>query len=384
MTIFLRTILIATAVLLFGAACDNADKEVSISELRTQAIQNYAEVVLAIYEDSYLTAQTLKTTIDAFVANPTAEGLEACRTAWKAARMPYGQSEAFRFYGGPIDNEEGPEGFINAWPIDENYIDYTVSQPDQGIINNPDDYPVINKQLLMDLNEAGSETNISTGYHAIEFLLWGQDLSDDGPGGRPYTDYVTDGTGTAANQMRRGQYLKAVSDLLLDHLMLVRDAWAEGTAYRADFTATGNVIETLDNMFRGIGVLSKAELAGERMLVAAESQDQENEHSCFSDNTHADLKMNFLGIQNVYYGTYTRIDNSTVSGTSLKALAERTNKTKADALEASFEEVETKLNAIPAPFDRVIINNPDLIISAAESLSLLSDRIADVATDVKK
>jgi putative iron-regulated protein len=384
MTSFLTRTFLILSISTLAISCVDDDNKLSVSDLRKQSIQNYADIVLATYEDSYVTAQALKTAVDAFVATPTAAGLEACKSAWKAARIPYGQSEAFRFYGGPIDNEEGPEGYINAWPIDENYIDYTVSQPDQGIINNADTYPVINKQLLIDLNEDGSETNISTGYHAIEFLLWGQDLSADGPGTRPYTDYLTDENGTASNQERRGQYLKAVTELLLDHLAIVRDAWVSGATYRTNFTDVANTIQTLDDVFRGIGVLSKAELAGERMLVAAESGDQENEHSCFSDNTVSDLQMNFQGIKNVYYGTYTRIDNSTVSGTSLKDLAQRANKTKADALDSSFAEVEAKMNDIPSPFDQAIVDDPALITAPAESLRTLSDRIADVLVDVKK
>ena len=152
--------------------------------------------------------------IDAFVADPTDETLEAAKQAWLAARDDYGLTEAFRFYGGPIDDEEtGPEGLINAWPLDEAYVDYVEGDEAAGIVNDPDAYPTIDAELITSLNEEGGEANISTGWHAIEFLLWGQDLSADGAGARPVTDYTE-----AANADRRLTYLTVTSDLLLEHL----------------------------------------------------------------------------------------------------------------------------------------------------------------------
>jgi len=162
----------------------------AIQELKRAALTTYAEIVYASYADSARLAVELQVAIDEFVANPAAETHQAAKSAWLAAQEPYGQTEAYRFYGGPIDDEDGPEGLMNAWPLDEAYIDYVQGAESSGIINNVDAYPVIDIDLLITLNEAGSEKNISTGYHAIEFLLWGQDFSENGPGQRQYTDYV--------------------------------------------------------------------------------------------------------------------------------------------------------------------------------------------------
>ena len=112
---------------------------------------------------------------------------------------------------------------MNAWPLDEAYIDYVEGSPEAGIVNLPDDYPTIDADLLVSLNEQGGEANISTGWHAIEFLLWGQDLSTDGSGARPVEDYTT-----APNADRRAAYLAVASDLLLTHLGQMVDAWAPG------------------------------------------------------------------------------------------------------------------------------------------------------------
>ena len=165
-------------------------------------VLNYANLVHANYSDVLASALTLQKAITAFAAAPSAQGLEDAKKAWLAAREFYGQTEVFRFYSGPIDDDKGPEGRLNAWPLDESYIDSVVGKPKSGIVNNPK--IKINKANLAKLNERGGEENIAAGWHAIEFLLWGQDLSETLPGQRPFEDYVD---GKAPNADRRRAYL---------------------------------------------------------------------------------------------------------------------------------------------------------------------------------
>jgi len=355
-------------------ACDKNNED-NTAQLRKDALVQYADLVLANYDDSYNSAVVMKQAIDAFISNPTEAGFQACKTDWLKARDVYGQTEAFRFYGGPIDNANGPEGLMNAWPMDENFIDYVQGQPNAGLINSPASQPVISKEILVGLNEILSETAIFTGWHAIEFLLWGQDLSTTGPGARPYTDYVIGAGGTAANQSRRIQYLQVVTNLLLEHIAQVRDEWKPTGAYRQSFLNVKTSGESLGLIFFGLKEFCKTELSGERMFVAIDLQDQEHEHSCFSDNTLNDLKMNLLGIKNVYYGIYKKSDGSSVSGQSFSALAEKIDRPKADAVRASLEEVEAKINAIPAPFDQAILNNTASIATAIDAIKILGDRL---------
>ena len=365
-----------TAGLFTGCKKDDDD---GLSSDIDSAIEVYADIVYASYEDSYNTAADLKTAIDAFVASPSESGFQACKDAWLAARVPYGQTEAYRFYGGPIDDDDGPEGLINAWPMDENFIDYVDGNPDAGLINDPTTYPDITKQVLMDLNETISETSIFTGYHAIEFLLWGQDLSSSSAGVRPYTDYVTGGT--AANQERRGTYLKVVADLLLDNLAEVRDEWAADGAFRAEFLSRTDG-EALGNIFTALGELSKGELAGERMFVAFDSQDQEDEHSCFSDNTHVDIAQNYQGIKNIYFGTYTRVDGTKVEGTGFDDAAQKADSEKATAAEDAFAACDAALAVLPVPFDNAIAAQDQEVLDLIEALRDLSDRLTDVGFEL--
>ncbi|MCA9836205.1 MAG: hypothetical protein KC422_04800 [Trueperaceae bacterium] len=347
-------------------------------DLKQAALQTYADIVFATYQDSLMLAKDLQSAIKDFLAAPSEPGLQTARNAWLAAREPYGQSEAFRFYGGPIDDAEGPEGLINAWPLDEAYIDYVEGTANSGIINNVSDYPEITKNLLSSLNEQGAEENISAGYHAIEFLLWGQDFSADGPGNRPYSDYTT-----APNAARRAAYLQAATDLLIDNLSYLTEAWNPATSdnYRHEFLALDPDV-ALTNMLTSLGVLSKSELAGERIFTAFDNQDQEDEHSCFSDNTHRDIVTNFLGIKNVYTGSYTRVDGSVVSGSSLSDVVASLDPDLNAAVLANLGAAETQAKALPAPFDQAIIKSETRpqIFDLVSSLLDLGDSFALVGS----
>ena len=207
------------------------------------AVSNYSAIVLASYADSVATATTMNDALAELVANPSNTSLGAAKDAWLASRIPYLQTEVYRFYEGPIDNEEdGPEGLINAWPLDEHYIDYVDGDLTAGMIN--DLNITIDAATLEAANEDGGDANIATGYHAVEFLLWGQDLSEDGPGNRPFTDYATGAGATAENQDRRGLYLTTVGTMLVDHLTAVHAQWEEGAEYRTEFEAdTASAVE---------------------------------------------------------------------------------------------------------------------------------------------
>ena len=310
--------------------------------------QQYAALVHATYADTLTSAKDMQAAIAAFVAAPSAEGLDKARKAWLGAREFYGQTEAFRFYGGPIDDDKGPEGQINAWPLDEAYVDYVQGKPKAGIVNNTKFK--ITKAALIKANERGGEENISAGWHAVEFLLWGQDLSETGPGNRPFEDYVK---GKGENAERRAQYLTVATELLVEDLAGMVKAWEPNAKnYRAKFEKGGK--ESVRKIIVGLGSLSRGELSGERMEVALNSQDQEDEHSCFSDNTHRDVVNNAKGIQNVWLGQFERLDGSTLQGPGVRDLVAAKNPALAEKTTAQLAASVAGAEAIPAPFDRAI------------------------------
>jgi len=300
--------------------------------------KNYADIAEASFSDTLIEARKLKAAVDTLIKSPTEDNLVAARKAWLAARIPYMQTEAFRFGNKIVDDWEGR---VNAWPLDEGLIDY-VSQEyaDQGgsnndlyaanVIANPKlkiggeevDATNITKELLSNkLREAdGVESNVSTGYHAVEFLLWGQDLNGTGPGAgkRPATDYDTKNC-TGGNCDRRAQYLETVTDLLVDDLAFMAAQWGpDGAARKAVMADDGRA--GLVALMKGLGSLSYGELAGERMKLGLLIHDPEEEQDCFSDNTHNAHYYDALGIKNVYLGSYKRTDGSVVSGPSASDL----------------------------------------------------------------
>lgn len=365
--------LLFTSAFLFN--CSNQK-----TDLEQQLVENYANMVYANYEDAYLKAKDLQTKIDEFVANPTEEGFTAAKNAWLDARPVYSQSEAFRFYSGPIDDEEGLEPYINSWPLDENFIDYVVDPNSgkiltTGVINDPKRFPEITADVLIKENEIHGEADVKVGYHAIEFLLWGQDLYVESAGQRPLTDYTT-----APNADRRKTYLKVVTDLLVEHLESLKDSWKPDSDYRTEFVKKENTKNSMINILTGIGKLSKGELAGERMTVAMENKDQEDEHSCFSDNTHNDIIYNQMGMLNVYLGKYTRIDGTVVEGTGFDDLVNEMQPESAESITAAFQNALKACQEIPAPFDQAILHHTDKIQSAVRALRKQSDEVQNIAS----
>jgi uncharacterized iron-regulated protein len=84
-------------------------------------VEDLADIAEAAYADARDTARTLKLAVDAMLAQPTEVNLRAARAAWIAARIPYSQTEAYRFGNAIVDDWEGR---VNSWPLDEGLIDY--------------------------------------------------------------------------------------------------------------------------------------------------------------------------------------------------------------------------------------------------------------------
>lgn len=355
------TLLLFMAISIVSCDSNNDDNEIDNNAVtKEQVVENYANIAYANYKQAYDDAVVLETTITTFTSNPTNANLTAAKTAWKNSRESYGTTEAFRFANGPIDDENGPEGLMNSWPLDEAFIDYVDGASTSGIINDVVGFPILSKEILADQNALDEdELNVSVGYHAIEFLLWGQDLtapSANLPGQRPYTDYVVGGTAT--NQTRRADYLKFCADLLTDNLDYMVQQWKVGGVYRTAFLGLDKDV-ALKNMYLGITTLVSAELPIERMIVAVENASQEDEHSCFSDNTHRDIALNLQGVINVYQGKY-----GTIDGASLEDLVKQANTSVYNDTEVSLQASQSKVAAILTPFDLAISGGPDSVEGA--------------------
>ncbi len=397
---------------------------------RADVLRTNANIAYLAYGDSMIKALELRAALKKLVADPTEAHLDAAKSAWLAAREPYGQTEVYRFRVGPIDaltedgtlgeDGDGPEGTINAWPLGEALIDYVANNVDGdagpeipssvagitgNIIADMDGFPTIDTSVIRDNFElGGDERNVSSGYHAIEFLLWGQDLNADGGGGgardataghRPVTDYgldsdtCTSGANPASPEIcrRRGQYLLATAELLVHDLRRVRDAWSPNDAdnHHANFVAGGDT--SLALILEGMGRMGFGELAGERMNIALLTNSQEDEHSCFSDNTHRDIYLNAKGIENSFKGEYMGVNGDEHNGAGLDdLLTTEALSNLAGEMRTAIEDTMVKVGVIDqiartgTPFDNQIqmgINEPN-VSGAIRALSTQTEVIERV------
>jgi putative iron-regulated protein len=357
-------------------------------------------MVYQSYQDSYSLTLDLKSKITTFIDAPSESGFNQVKSAWLAAREPYGQTEVYRECSGPVDTDEsastpwglGNEGQMNAWPIDESYIDYVQVGTEPyannyaSIISNTSQPITID--LIANANEGVDDKSISAGWHAIEFLLWGQDNTvpaENLPGQRLYTDYST-----AEFASRRGEYLLLTTDLLLSDLQNLVNTWNVGGTYRT-------VIENLDEntalqqLINGAFFIAGDELSSERMIAPVDSTDgidnsgQEDEHSCFSDNTNRDVFANAKGVNNVIFGEY-----GTISGASFYDLVAQQDSVQAQRLLEAANNSMAKVNVIgnnSMPFDFLITqessDNPvGPVMQSVQALKELADEISASAATI--
>ena len=330
----------------------NVPTQTTISQLNVDLkpyIETYSQIVYLNYSDSRAQAVTMELAIADFLAQPNATTHNTAKEAWIKARQSYLQTEAFRFYEGPIDyidsstGEEGPEGRINAWPMNEAFIDYVRGKSNAGLINNPNFE--ISIAGILENDQVTDEADVTTGWHAIEFLLWGQDFNDQGPGQRSHTDFLPN----QGNNNRRRQYLELVTAQLIEDLMFLESEWKpEANNYRAEFI-NSDPQETIGKIFTSLATLSAFEMSSERIAVALDSGNQEDEHSCFSDTTHQDFVFNAQGIYNVYFGDYKGYD-----GLGFDELIELLSPELNRQIIVALDQTKSSISNINQPFDQVL------------------------------
>lgn len=403
------SLLVLLNLLLFNCSNDdNNTTDPTTAITKRQVIDAYANIVYENYAKALTDAQTFQTTVTTFTTTPNETNFTAAKNAWLSARESYGTTEAFRECNGPVDTDQsastpwgiGNEGQLNAWPIDESYIDYVAAgtEPYAGtygagsIINNTSitiDIATLTDPNTFGGNESQNDKSISTGWHAIEFLLWGQDNSapaDNITGQRPFTDYTT-----ATNADRRKQYLNVVTQLLVNDLQALVSTWNTGGTYETVFTNLDEDV-ALRQLINGAFFIAGDELSSERIIAPVDSTDgingsgQEDEHSCFSDNTHRDIFANAKGVYNVVFGEY-----GSISGASFYDLVKQVDEVQAQKLKDAADEAMLKVNAVAnntQPFDYLITlesstdANLGVVMQSVKALQDWADEISASATAI--
>lgn len=406
-----------------------AQQKIAIEDV----LQTYAAQAQQLYANSVKDLEALQTAINAFASQPNQATLDAAKAAWLQSRESYGLTEIFRLSEGPIDAEEGwvaeaygaLEGQINAWPLDEHMIDYTLDVDNKRTSGNiidtigkftpggeeaaEVDVTEITVEAITELNENGGEANVASGYHAIEFLLWGQDQDYNNfledkitkgaktAGQRPLSDFTSD-----PFAKRRLAYLQAATNKLLADVKTVAEAWDDKVdgnkgLYRAAFLSelSGNNADknipaetALRQVLAGMGVFIKSELANERIAVAVLTPSEEDEHSCFSDNTHRDIVRNYEGFKDVLLG---QLNGKKIGPAPYDALGQAEKQT-IDNLMGKIEQRLEKMDTLAKTsmhFDYQIMpehkEESKNIVSMKNDMRKLGDQMVPVASafDIK-
>jgi putative iron-regulated protein len=219
---------------------------------------------------------------------PAIFALEDCRVTWKAFYNEFLLLSPYRYYSGGLDaGFEENQNYLDLSGINYSYIDYTVNQPNAGIIKDSINYPEINQVGMLAWNQEGGEKNIALGFHVLEFLLWGEDLSATGPGMRTNNDYSKINT---ENERRMKYFLdaskylnKMIGDISLD------------AKYENNLLAMSED-EALNEILSGYMKFLKDDLIASTLLKPLESQDPKDELSDFSDNTLSNIKSKINGL----------------------------------------------------------------------------------------
>ena len=365
-----KLLTISTLTITAVSACMSKPNQTTVEVTEETVKQHYVSLAHAAYSDSLKTAQAMQLAVNRFISAPNETTLNAAKLAYKNARVPYQQSEIMRWDSDIALQSATPnnsvvsvdewEGQVNAWPLDEGFIDYTSDNKTSGIINNPTAYPEITKALLIEQNGNGGEANVTTGVHAIEFLLWGQDLNgtQPGAGNRPASDYNVINC-EVGNCKRRGTYLRVAAELLVEDLTNMVAQWSPAAAVTPGSLAYNylNSDIALDYMLLSMRAMATDELASARMGSGLELLDVEEEHDCFSDLSHVAIYYNFQGVKNAFYGQY-----NDLKGPSFADLVKQKNPATFATLDAAFDSIETKMKAIydlgeqqaPIHFDQII------------------------------
>jgi len=360
--VLINGLILSTIVVL--AACNGKSEDLNTVE---HIADNHADIAFAAYSDSQTAALILQESVNIFIAEPTDTNLLSAKAAYKAIRAPYQQSEIMRFdsmitVGKNLDSDGGPasvdewEGQVNAWPLDENHINTIIAGSD-----------VIDVELLLSQNGADdNDANVTTGIHAVEFMLWGSDLNgtEAGAGERPASDFAIDGTCVDSECERRAQYLKAATDLLVEDLTLMTNEWSPAAKITAG-TLAFNFINSplaIDYMVGSMITMATDELASARMGSGLGLGDPEEEHDCFSDLSHLAIYHNFQGVKNAFYGTYQSATHN-ISGANLSVLVSSKNLATYEAVDMALTSIEAKMALIlaagerednPIKFDQII------------------------------
>ena len=342
-------------------------------------IERYAVVAYESYQAASAAAHDFQDAVSALVDEPTDTTLASARGAWLKVRAAYMATECFRFYGGPIDGPGSASlgsalARLDPWPIDESFVDGVMAHPDGGLIGDPK--IAITRQTLRQPPGGTNPTHAATGFHVIEFLLWGPDKNPGSDQSRRATDFQAGGPHHAD---RRRLFLQTATKLLVEDLDELTAAWTpkKPDNYAAQFLAL-DPREALGRMLSGMAILADQEIARQRLLGALDDRIRANPLGRYSLHTNDDFTADLDGIQILWTG-----DDRQSYGTGLDGIVQSLDPGLALEMDRRLAAAKAALRLLDKPFDHVLSAPPDSpswtkVARAAVAFHALAHTIQDI------
>ncbi|MDA0687213.1 MAG: hypothetical protein O2948_01105 [Proteobacteria bacterium] len=323
-------LLISFILLLSLAACDDSPAPqvaTTLDEVMVEEIEPLAaELEIAIRElmgvylnridvdlaDASNNFQLFSAEVETFLQEPSEERLNALRDSWLEVHNSYEATAIHRFFADEVLDEQQAlilfdlQYQLDHWPILPGYIDYVGDYPESGIVNDmtvPLETVVLReKHGEFDISEA------STGFHVLEFMLWGE--NGDGSGLRPYSDYLAATTLSAQQRAdglqlfelspnRRRDFLTLNAALLEDDFQALVNAWsANSVNYRARIDTT-RAEQLLMDLLNAITGMFSDELMVRTLYPMLNGEFDESLPAIYSDSSPATVSAQLAGLENL-------------------------------------------------------------------------------------
>jgi putative iron-regulated protein len=332
---------------LTGCKSDNTpEPAVDFNTLKSQVLTDFVSVVgNPLYSDFKAKATELNTAVQTLSATPTQANLEAARTAWKAVRVLWEQSEGFLV--GPVDYDNY-DPYMDTWPTDINEMENLLSGSQTLDVN-----------FLAGLDNPEAEHELTLrGFHPLEYMLWGAG------GNRQASSFTA----------REKDYMVA---LAADVLGNVTKLQANGSIFFTNelakpgvtgsrFETKHDALETLANAL--IDICS--EVGDSKMTEPFNLEDSTKAESPYSHNSIADFKNNITGARNVYLCSF-----GSASGKSLSDLVKANNASLDQEIKQKFDIAINSFDGITTSFEQAIYVQRNQVQNTLTALTSLKESL---------
>ncbi len=327
------------------------------AELREILGEETEGVILPTWTELVTRSQELPDALASLCDHPDSGTLEEARSGWRQARSPWKEGEAFAF--GPADDLSIIPA-VDFWPLRADNVEAVLSGSD----------PV-------DAAAVAAMGVTTKGFPVLEYLLWRQDGDD--------STLLAGFTGEGAE--RRCQYLISLGEDLAANAQALMDAWdPEAGAYATELSAAGQgstlfptVKDAMDTIITHqvavLEILSETRL-GKPLGVNNDGTPQpETVEASLSGNAVEDLLESLAGLLSLYTG-----DWKGNVGRGMDEFVYDANPAADETLKEQFTNAREAIAAIPSPLQNAVLDDPDSVRAAYDSLlALLSTFSVDLA-----